>query len=268
MSKLLIIFLVTVGWLSTFCQTVNIKKEKLDPGYIQLKKQLVEKYKNVKAGRFSDDLPGIRHTLGTTQKKIALTFDACGGTKGSGYDADLIAFLVKEKIPATLFVTGSWIKKNPSIFMELCREPLFEIENHGLTHHPCTVVSESKYGIAGTGSVEASIDEIELNARLIEFYTHRKPVYYRPATAYTDEACVLLANDLKHEIAGYSVLSGDVVANTNQDVIKNNILKKVKPGAIVILHMNHPAWNTFEALQLCIPELRKRGYEFVRLHAN
>jgi len=249
-------------------QSFDVEKEKTKSDYVALKNQLVNKYKNRKPGKFSDHLPGMVHTLHTPEKKIAFTFDACGGINGSGFDEELITFLVKEKIPATLFVTGSWILKNQSVFQSLCRQPLFEIENHGLTHHPCTVGPASKYGVKGTGGISAGIDEIELNARLIESYTQKKPAYYRPATVYTDEGCMALVKDLNEEVAGYSVLSGDAVAGTSAETIKQNILKNSKPGSIVIMHMNHPAWNGLEALQEAVPALRKQGYQFVTLKSR
>lgn len=264
MNKALILFLMACFRVG-LSQSFDVEKEKTKSDYVEFKNRLITKYKNVKPGKFNDHLPGMVHTLRTQEKKIALTFDACGGPNGSGFDEELITFLVKEKIPATLFVTGSWIRKNPSTFQELCRQPLFEIENHGLTHHPCTVGPASKYGIKGTGGIGAGIDEVELNARLIESYTQKKPTYYRPATAYTDEGCMALIKDLNEEVAGYSVLSGDAVAGTSAEAIKQNILKNSKPGSIVIMHMNHPAWNGLEALRVTIPVLRKQGYQFVTL---
>ncbi|HLZ16477.1 MAG TPA: polysaccharide deacetylase family protein, partial [Cyclobacteriaceae bacterium] len=159
-------------------------------GYDQLKSRTIEKLKRLKPGKFGSFIPGIKTRIETQEKIIALTFDACGGPKGSGYDTLLIEYLVKEKIPATLFISGSWIEKNDSIFRLLSKEPLFEIENHGWEHHPCSITAKSKYGIPATGSVGNAYGEIALNARQIESYTHRKPQLYRPATAAADEGCV------------------------------------------------------------------------------
>lgn len=41
-------------------------------------------------------------------KRVALTLDACSGK----FDEDLIAFLVRNRIPATLFATKKWLDKN------------------------------------------------------------------------------------------------------------------------------------------------------------
>jgi len=66
-----------------------------------------------------------------------------------GYDAKLIKFLEKEKIPAALFISGRLIDTNPIIFRELAKNSLFEIENHGLNYRPCSVTGRSIYGIEG-----------------------------------------------------------------------------------------------------------------------
>jgi len=248
-------------------QTFDLSKERSSTDYQQAKSLVVEKLKGIQPGKFGEFIPGVKTNLATHQKFLSLTFDACGGGHGSGYDRELIDFLKKEKIPVTLFVTGSWIEKNLEIFEQLCREPLFEIENHGSTHHPCTIGNERKYGINGTGGVGAGFDEIELNARQIEFYTHRKPEFYRPATASTDQGCVALARELNETVVSYSVLPGDAVAGLARETITANIIEKVKPGGIVIMHMNHPEWNGFEALRAAIPILRQQGYQFVKLES-
>jgi peptidoglycan/xylan/chitin deacetylase (PgdA/CDA1 family) len=63
----------------------------------------------------------------------------------------------------------------------------------------------------------------------------------------------------------YQVLSGDAVPNTPEAEIAQNVIKHIRPGAIVIMHFNHPEWNTMEALEKIIPELRHQGYIFVCL---
>jgi len=246
-------------------QSFDINNEAISLNYCERKSIVIEKFKNVVAGKFGEFTTGIMTKITTSRKIIALSFDACGGPTGSGYDSSLIEFLKKEKIVATLFVSGLWIGRNDSLFRRLCSEPLFEIENHGLFHRPCSIAGKSRYGIAGTENVNDVFDEIELNARQIEFYSKKKPQFYRPAAAAADEGCISVANELTEKIITYDVLSGDAVPGTAADEIEKNILKKIRPGSIVIMHMNHPERNGFEALIKVVPELKKQGYEFVKL---
>src|SRR5690625_310875 len=88
---------------------------------------------------WGEHVSGVKTRIKTDEKEIALTFDACGGDHGNGYDEELIEFLKKEQIPATLFVNERWIIANEEIFLELATHPLFRIENHGTSHSPLSV---------------------------------------------------------------------------------------------------------------------------------
>jgi len=227
------------------------------------KERLVAAYKNQKPTDWDERVAGVKTQLDTVEQVIALTFDACGGPKGSRYDAVIIEFLRAEKIPATLFVSGSWIDANPAVFKKLAADPLFEIENHGLAHKPCSVNGNKAYGIKGTASVAELVDEIEKNGRKIEAVTGGKPKFYRPGTAYCDEVAVKVAGELGYEVVNYNIL-GDAGATRPKEKIREAMLK-AKPGAIVILHMNQPRSQTAAGLKEAIPLLRQKGYRFVKL---
>lgn len=236
-----------------------------DQDYLALRAAVSKQFAHSKPGNWGEFVKGVDEDIITDKKIIAFTFDACGGKNADGYDAELIDFLQREKVPATLFVTGKWIDANYATFVALSKNPLFEIENHGFNHQPCSIDGESEYGIHGTKDIPDAIDEIEANAIKIEKITGRKPTFYRSATAYTDEACSKIAKQLGITIISFDVLSGDAVPFTPKETIKESVLKNVKPGALIIMHFNRPKWNTYEAMQLIIPELKKQGYSFAKL---
>lgn len=267
--SLISILLISV---SVFPQTNNYPNKKLmkylyaDSQYISKKNLVRTKFAHVKPGHWGEFVKGVDEDIVTNQKIIALTFDACGGSrKGNGYDSMLINYLRKDTIPATLFVTGKWIDANYKTFLNLAKDTLLEIENHGLNHKPCSVNGESEYGIQGTASVTDAYDEIEANAEKIRLITGRKPMFFRSATAYTDEACAKMANMLGITIISFDVLSGDAVPHTPVKTIVSNVLENVKPGALIIMHFNHPENNTYEALVKIVPKLKAEGYHFVKL---
>jgi len=230
----------------------------------QTKERIILAFTGRVPQEWGEMVKGVKTRLETDQRVIAFTFDACGGPKGSGYDAKLINFLTSEAIPATLFISGRWIDANPEIFKELAKKPLFEIENHGLNHKPCSVNGRSVYGIKGTGSMGELIDEIEQNAIKIQtLMTGRKPKYYRPGTAYCDEIGVEVANALGYEVVNFSVL-GDAGATYSKDQVKAALLS-ASPSSIVLMHMNHPESKTAEGVIAAVPALRKRGFKFVKL---
>jgi peptidoglycan/xylan/chitin deacetylase (PgdA/CDA1 family) len=248
-----------------FTNTTFLKKLYSDKSYMELKSEIVTRFSHTPAGKWGEFVTGVNELLITKKKVIAFTFDACGGKKGSGYDKELIDFLHKERIPATLFISGRWIDAQLSAFKELCSDSLFEIENHGLNHKPCSKNLKKIYGIRSTSNIGEAFDEIEANARKIEAISHNRPHFYRSATAYMDEACASMSSRLNFTVVSYQVLSGDAVPFAPEPVIEENVLKKIVPGAIIIMHFNHPDWNTKEAMEKIVPKLRKMGYSFVLL---
>jgi len=227
------------------------------------KERLIALYGSQTPKDWGEVVAGVRTRLDTSERVIALTFDACGGPRGSRVDAALIEFLRREMIPATLFISGSWIDANPAVFKKLAADPLFEIANHGLAHKPCSVNGKTAYGFRGTASVAELIDEIELNGRMIEAATGRKPKFYRPGTAYCDEVAVKVAGELGYEVVNYTIL-GDAGATRPKEKIREAMLK-AEPGAIAILHMNQPRSQTAAGVREAIPLLRKKGFRFVKL---
>ncbi|MDO7848799.1 polysaccharide deacetylase family protein [Hymenobacter sp. M29] len=250
---------------SPYENAVFLRRLYADTAYTGLKKRVSRVFATARPGQWGEFVQGVDEDLTTQQRIIALTFDACGGPHGSGYDADLVDYLRREKIPATLCVSGRWIDRNLATFRELARDPLFEIANHGFNHRPCSIDGESEYGIRGTPDAADAFDEIEANRRKIQAITGRAPRFFRSATAFTDEACARLARQLDVTMFSFDVLSGDAVAGTPKEAITENVVKGARPGAIVIMHFNRPAWNSAEALRDIIPVLRAQGYQFARL---
>lgn len=228
-----------------------------------LKKEIIARFGEKKAAQWGENVPGVRTRLDTTEKVIALTLDACGSARGKGIDAALMDFLAREQIPATLFINARWIDANPELFKSLAQNRLFEIANHGTWHKPASISGRSVYGIAGTKDIEELVDEIALNAAKIEGISGRRPKLYRSGTAYYDEVAVEVAQALGHQVAGFSIL-GDAGATFSAAQVKGALLKAV-PGDIALLHMNHPEAGTGAGIMAAVPELKKRGFRFVRM---
>lgn len=227
-----------------------------------LRSKTASKYKGMEPKEWAENLPGVHTKFKADGYALALTFDACG-SKNDGFDEALIDFLIKEKVPATLFINARWIDKYPEHFKKISQCGNFEIENHGLQHKPCSSNGRSVYGIDGTKTPEEIVDEIELNGRKIEKLTGRKPSYYRSGTAYYDEIGISIASDLGYKIGGFAVL-GDAGASYSKEKVKE-VLLNAPSGSIVIMHMNHPEKQTGEGVISAVPELKKRGVRFVKL---
>ncbi|MDQ0903652.1 polysaccharide deacetylase family protein [Paenibacillus sp. V4I7] len=237
-----------------------------NPAISSLEKTLIDRYRDAKPKKWGENVPGVRTQLTTEEQVIALTFDACGGKEGSGYDKKLIDYLIKENIPATLFINARWITANMDIFSKLAANPLFEIENHGTEHRPLSVNGRLAYGIEGTKNVNDVIHEVKDNADQIEKLTGRRPLFFRSGTAYYDDIAAGVVQDLGFQLAGYNVL-GDAGATYNTEQVYKALLK-ARSGSIVLAHMNRPEKDTAEGIMKAIPELQKAGYRFVLLTSS
>lgn len=226
-------------------------------------KQIVEAYAEVKPTQWSEQLNGVVSNINNDNKEIALTLDACGGENGSKYDKELIDFLDKENINATLFINYRWIEANKDIFMDIAKNDNFQIQNHGYSHKPLSVNKNSIYNIEGTADVDEVIKEIKLNEDEIYKLTGKKTKYFRSGTAYYDEVAIEIAKKLGYKIAGFSVNADGGATFSKEEVI--NEASKAKSGDIIIAHFNQPNGYTYEGLKEALIKLKEEGYTFVKL---
>src|SRR3989304_1094572 len=98
--KMILKFLIYV--LLSSCWTI----ESAQPQEIRTREQIIAKFSGRVPQEWGEAVKGVKTRLNTDQRVLALTFDACGGPKGSNYDEKLIQYLEEEKIPATLFISG------------------------------------------------------------------------------------------------------------------------------------------------------------------
>lgn len=216
------------------------------------------------SSQFSEYVTGVKTRLNTEEKVIALTLDACGGENGSGYDEELISFLVENNIKADLFVNARWIDEQYEAFVELAANPLFTIQNHGTEHKPLSVMPRSAWGISSTSSQEEIVEEIMENQMKIFEITGEIPQYFRSGTAFYDDTAVQIAEDLGVQVVNFDVI-GDGGATFTKEEVSQEMLKS-QPGSIVILHMNQPQSETAEGVKDAVLALLEQGFSFVHLN--
>ena len=108
-----------------------------DKSLATLKAEMEAAYTGKTPKEWGETVTGVKTSLNTKERVIALTFDACGSPKGKGIDMELIRFLEQEKIPATLFINARWIDANPELFLKLAANPLFTIAQPWLSASSC-----------------------------------------------------------------------------------------------------------------------------------
>jgi peptidoglycan/xylan/chitin deacetylase (PgdA/CDA1 family) len=79
------------------------------------------------------------------QRLVALTFDLCErADQISGYDGAIVDVLRQERVPATFFAGGKWMRTHPERTMQLMADPLFEVGSHAWTHGNLRVLEGEK----------------------------------------------------------------------------------------------------------------------------
>ncbi|CAK7053885.1 MAG: hypothetical protein DELT_01127 [Desulfovibrio sp.] len=193
------------------------------------------------------------------EKRVALTLDACEGVT----DMRIVALLRKHTIPATIFVTNRWLRANPKVAADLAADPLFTFACHGKRHKPASVNGKLAFGIRGTRSVPALVEEVEDNARAIAELTGKRPTWYRSGTAFYDDVAVRVITELGLRIAGYTV-SADAGATLPAAKVAR-LLVAAPDGAIILCHINHPESGTYAGLAKAVPVMLEKGVRFVPL---
>ncbi|GHE08336.1 polysaccharide deacetylase family protein [Streptomyces alanosinicus] len=227
------------------------------------REEIVARYGRSVPHSWGFDAPGVVHSLPRTTRDIALTFDACGGRGGDGYDRALLDFLRARHIPATLFINSRWIDANPAVFHRLAADPLFEIANHGTRHRPLSVTGRSAYGIPGTRGAGEVYDEIAGNRAELTRLLGTPPRFFRSGTAYCDDVAARIVTDLGERFVSFSV-NGDGGATFTAEQVHTTVAA-ARAGSIVLCHMNHPEGGTARGIAGAVPRLLARGHRFVRL---
>jgi peptidoglycan/xylan/chitin deacetylase (PgdA/CDA1 family) len=193
---------------------------------------------------------------------VALTLDACPGA----FDERLARSLVENGIPATIFVTGVWMRRNPAgLAFLLANRDLFALENHGERHVPPVLGERRVYGIAGAGDLEAVRREVADGARSIVAATGVAPRWYRGAAGLYSPDAIPQIERLGFAIAGYS-LNSDMGASLPAHSVATRIAGATS-GDVIVGHINQPSHSSGLGIAEGVKELQRRGAEFVHLDA-
>ena len=191
---------------------------------------------------------------------VALTLDACPG----GFDERIANALVAARIPATIFITGVWLRQNPNgLAFLLAHRDLFAIENHGEWHTPPVLGVGQMFGIPIAGNLAAIQREVQQGAASIAAATGATPTWYRASTGYYSPSAIPVIQQLGFGIAGYS-LNADAGASLPAHSVAHRIAAAIS-GDVIVAHINQPTRPSGAGVVAGILELQRRSASFVRL---
>ncbi|MFJ4006288.1 polysaccharide deacetylase family protein [Streptomyces sp. NPDC090023] len=214
--------------------------------------------------------PVFEHGPRDRGKTVALTFDADmtadeGPRAAAGERFDnpgLISALRTLKVPATVFMTGRWAEEYPDQARALGHDTQFEVANHSYSHYSFT---GDCYGLP-TVAQDAKLTEVQRTYAALRKAGVPNPMpYFRfPGGCYDRDALRAISGAGVTAVQ-WDVISGDAFA-TDADAVVRQVLDGVKPGSVVVMHCTRSAAPTTEkVVRSVVPELRKKGYRFVKV---
>jgi len=189
-------------------------------------------------------------------KRVALTFDDGPNSKITPV---LLDVLKAESIPAAFFYIGQAMAKRPDLVRRAEAEGHL-LGNLGFTHSPYW----------GFFKVAGIRHEIEQTNQLFQEILGRTPRFFRPPYSVTRPGLQPVLKRLSMLCIGWSArgLEGRM---PNSAAIVQRIMKRVRPGAIILLHECYFNQRDFtgdqvvETIRLLAKQLREAGYSLVRL---
>jgi peptidoglycan/xylan/chitin deacetylase (PgdA/CDA1 family) len=186
------------------------------------------------------------------KKRIALTFDACSTQGASQFDARVIQTLIDMRVPATLFLGGSWMEQHPDETIELARYPQFELANHTDLHPHLPRESDARVR-----------EEIVRAQDILYTLTGQTARLFRAPYGEIDERVARLAAEQGLISVQYDLASGDPDPRISAKRLIEYVSDRARNGSIVVLHMNGRGWRTAEALPRIVVRLRKKGFKLM-----
>ncbi len=183
------------------------------------------------------------------EMKIALTFDDGPHPRVTHQILDVLS---KYGVKATFFMVGENVKNYPDTAKRVAREG-HEIGNHTYTHPHIKNMNENEL-LTEMAKCDKAIKEVA-GVESVKLF--------RPPEGVIDSAVKAISSEKGYSIILWRIDTRDW-AGTSVAEIKSNIDKNVETGDIILMHdYISKKCHTVEALNVIIPMLLEKGYEFV-----
>ena len=183
------------------------------------------------------------------ERVAAITINAGDGDEDTRAILDV---LDRYHVKATFFFVGSWVRRYPESLLNIA-ERGHELGNHSDTHPDMTKLS-----------VQAMQTEIRALDQIIEEATGIRPTLFRTPSGAYNALVVQTARAMGHEAIQWDVDSLDWKGYGAAD-IESRVLRGIKPGSIVLLHINGK--GVVAALEAILARLTADGWHLVPVGA-
>jgi len=182
-----------------------------------------------------------------------LTFD---DGPNPGATEPILATLGAQGVPAAFFMVGEHVRRFPAIARRVA-ELGHDVGNHTLRH--------KKLHFFGPSRIR---EELEGAHEIITELTGRAPRTFRAPHGYRNPFVTSATRRLGYTVFGWTFGVWDSDPRVSAEEIRARVRRKLKPGAIVLLHdgdgydPNGDRRRTADALPGIIEDARGRGYVF------
>lgn len=187
------------------------------------------------------------YNVDTKEKKIAISFDASWGDDKTD---QILKILDKYNAKATFFVVGAWVDQYPDK-LKTIYEKGHEIGNHSNKHPMMPTISKEKM-----------IKEIDTTDAKIMSITGKETTLFRCPSGEYNNLVIETVEATNHYCIQWDADSIDW-KEQGAEIEYNRIIKKAKPGSILLFHNN--AKYTPENLSKILQYFKNQGYTFVKV---
>jgi polysaccharide deacetylase family sporulation protein PdaB len=183
----------------------------------------------------------------TAAKVVALTFDH---SWGNTFTPRILDTLKENKLKVTFFIMGPWAANYPEVAKRIVADG-HEVGSHGFRHE--------NYGEKTDEWIK---EDLNKSSAQIKAATGITPKLFRPPNGHYSTQSLKLTYELGYKSILWNIDSIDWM-NPGRDVIIDRIMKRLKPGAIVLLHASDTPRQTADALPILLPKIKAEGYKVV-----
>lgn len=210
--------------------------------------------------RISERLDRSVYCGSAQRRAVALTFDD-GPTPET---LKLLAYLRSEGLRATFFHSGLQVERYPEIVRQVHLDG-HEIGNHAYSHvrlSPDLLRLQPHFP-----SQRFVHQELSRTQELLTNICGKEPRLFRPPYGHR-----WIGSDRVHRRLGLTCIQWTVIGHDWEwpaQRVAERVLQRATPGAILCLHDGREMapfpdlTETIEALHIIVPELRRRGFDFV-----
>lgn len=208
-------------------------------------KKSAEKTKPPSPRPGDDVLPIIGTATGA--KVVAVTFDH---STGNTFTPRILDILRERNLRVTFFLMGPWAEEYPDTARRIAAEG-HEIASHGYRHEDY-----------GDQTDEWIREDLSRSGQQIKKVTGAQPRLFRPPNGHYSARSLQITAALGYKTILWNVDSIDWM-NPGRDKIIERVMRRLKPGAIVLLHASDIPRQTADALPILLNSIAAEGYRVV-----